>query len=40
MDGACDAVSHSFEAVSHRFENEPACQSALLMDAINFRPSG
>ncbi|UGA44757.1 hypothetical protein HU230_0001555 [Bradyrhizobium quebecense] len=32
-DGACDAVSHSFE-------NEPACQSALLIDAINFQAIG
>jgi hypothetical protein len=33
MDGACDAVSHIFE-------NVPACQSALLGNAINFQPSG
>ncbi|MGY4477178.1 hypothetical protein [Bradyrhizobium sp. USDA 3364] len=32
-DGACDAVSHSFENVS-------ACQSALLVDVTNFQAIG
>lgn len=33
MDGACDAVSHSFE-------NVLACQSALPGNAINFQAIG
>ncbi|MCC8984467.1 hypothetical protein [Bradyrhizobium acaciae] len=33
MDGACDAVSHSFE-------NALGCQSALLGEMINFQAIG